>query len=434
MSRAPVLVLRFAAGPRVRVRHRLPLVLALVVAGCDALLTSAPEAGDVMDGPIDGLTAPELAAFAAGDAQFERRFTATTGLGPIFNNVSCGACHPGDGRGRAEPEFFNIVMRVNLAELAVSNPRDEKGRLFEFDAPVLQRRALPGAEPHPVPPQTSVSQRLPPPVFGLGLIEAIPDEAILVHADPDDADGDGVSGRPHWVTPPPWVPSTEPGAGTGAGGSQALGRFTRKARASTIFEQVTDAYHKDMGITSEFLAVENVNRMASTPTIAFDRVPDPEVTAEEIQQVVFYLRTLAPPAPGAMTPRRLEGEALFGEVGCADCHVPELRTGPHRVTALADRSVALYSDLLLHDMGDVLADGVPDADARAREWRTAPLWGLRVMRDFLDGDGFLLHDGRARSVEEAILLHGGEAQRSRDAFAELDPAARAALLDFVESR
>lgn len=321
-------------------------------------------------------------------------------------------------------------MRLNLAELAALKPRDEQGRRFEFDAPVLQRRALPGAEPHPVPPRLSISRRLPPPVFGLGLIEAIPDAAILAHADVDDADGDGVTGRPHWVTPPPWVPSTEPGSG----GTQELGRFTRKARASTIFEQVTDAYHKDMGVTSEFLAVENVNRMASTPTIAFDRVPDPEVTAEEIQQVVFYLRTLAPPAPGELTLRRREGEALFGEIGCAVCHVPELRAGPHRVAALSDRAVPLYSDLLLHDMGEALADGVPDADASASEWRTAPLWGLRVMRDFLNGDAFLLHDGRARSVEEAILLHGGEAQRARDAFTGLDAAGRAALLDFVESR
>lgn len=429
-GRAPARLRTFGAALRVGARPFLALGLALLVGACDALLTAAPEAGDVMDGPIDGLTPAEMAAFVSGDEQFERRFTAATGLGPIFNNVSCGGCHPGDGRGRPEPEFFNVVLRLNLAELAASDARDEKGRPFEFDAPVLQRRALRGAEPHPVPPRLSISRRLPPPVFGLGLIEAIPDAAILAHVDVDDADGDGVSGRPHWVTPPPWVPSTEPAAGE----SRALGRFTRKARASTIFEQVTDAYHKDMGVTSEFLAVENVNRMASTPTIAFDRVPDPEVTTEEIQQVVFYLRTLAPPAPGELTPRRREGEALFSEIGCAVCHVPELRAGAHRVAALSERSVPLYSDLLLHDMGEALADGVPDDDASAREWRTAPLWGLRVMRDFLNGDAFLLHDGRARSVEEAIVLHGGEAQRSRDAFAGLDAAGRAALLDFVESR
>jgi CxxC motif-containing protein (DUF1111 family) len=397
------------------------LALALPAVGCDALLTAAPDPADVLDGPVDGLTSAELAAFALGDAQFERRFSPAAGLGPIFNNVSCAGCHSGDGRGRAEPEAFNIVMRVNLAE---------QGGGYDFDSPEIQRRALPGAEPEQVPVGVPISRRLPPPVFGLGLIEAIPEAAILAHADAADADGDGISGRPHWVTPAPWVPTTEPGAGAGP----RLGRFTRTARVSTIFEQVTDAYHKDMGITSEFLAFENVNRMASTPTLAFDRAPDPEVTAEAIQQVVFYVRTLAPPAPGELTPRRREGEALFGSIGCAACHVPELRTGAHRVAALSNRPVALYSDLLLHDMGEELSDGVPEGDASAREWRTAPLWGLRVMRDFLDGDAFLMHDGRARSVEEAILLHGGEASASRAAFAALDAAGRAALLDFVESR
>jgi CxxC motif-containing protein (DUF1111 family) len=395
--------------------------LALLPCACDSLLTSAPDPADVLDGPVDGLTAAELAAFTLGDAQFERRFSPTAGLGPIFNNVSCAGCHSGDGRGRPEPEFFNIVMRVNLSAL---------GGRYDFDSPEVQRRALPGAEPEPIPTGVPVSKRLPPPVFGLGLIEAIPEATILGYADPDDADGDGISGRAHWVTPAPWVPTTEPGSGAGP----RLGRYTRNARVSTIFEQVTDAYHKDMGITSEFLPFENVNLMASTPTLAFDRAPDPEVTAEQIQQVVFYVRTLAPPAPGEMTARRRDGEVVFAEIGCASCHVPEMNTGAHRVTALANRPVRLYSDLLLHDMGEALSDGLPEGDASASEWRTPPLWGLRVMRDFLDGKAFLLHDGRARSVEEAILLHGGEAQRSRDAFAGLDPAHRAALLDFVESR
>jgi CxxC motif-containing protein (DUF1111 family) len=392
-----------------------------LVGGCDTLITAAPDPADVLDGPLSGLTAAELAVFALGDAQFERRFSPAAGLGPLFNNVSCAGCHSGDGRGRAEPEFFNVVMRLNLAALPAG---------YEFDSPEIQRRALPGAEPEVAPVGALISRRLPPPVFGLGLIEAIPVDRILAHADSADADRDGISGRPHWVTPAPWVPPTEPGSGR----LPRVGRFTRTARVSTIFEQVTDAYHKDMGITSEFLAFESVNRMARTPTLAFDRTPDPEVTAEQIQQVVFYVRTLAPPEPGEMTAQRREGESLFGEIGCASCHVAELRTGPHPISALADQPVRLYSDLLLHDMGDGLSDGVPEANAAAREWRTTPLWGLRVMREFLNGDAFLLHDGRARTVEAAILLHGGEAQRARDAFARLSPAARGALLDFVESR
>ena len=135
-----------------------------------------------------------------------------------------------------------------------------------------------------------------------------------------------------------------------------------------------------------------------------------------------------------MSETRQQGQALFTAVGCAACHTPEMTTGPHPVSALANQPVRLYSDLLLHDMGDALADNLPDRNATGREWRTAPLWGLRVMRDFLDGDVFLLHDGRATSIEEAILLHGGEAQAARDAFAALSDAERAALLDFVGSR
>jgi CxxC motif-containing protein (DUF1111 family) len=396
------------------------LILAIGTAACDAVLTAAPDAGDVLDGPVDGLTPAEAAAFALGDERFEERFSAAMGLGPIFNNLSCASCHGGDGRGRLQAEFSNVVQRMDGAHAEA---------LGEGSATV-ERRAIPGAEPETAPAGAALSHRLPPPVFGLGLIEAIPEATILALADPDDADGDGVSGRAHIVAAAPWVPPTEPGSGPGP----RLGRFTRKARVSSILEQVADAYHKDMGITSDFLAVENENRRASVPTVAADRVPDPEIPAEVVQQVVFYVRTLAPPAPGEMTPRRVEGEATFHAIGCATCHVPELHTGTSPVAALANRPVRLYSDLLLHDLGEALADGVADGDASPREWRTAPLWGLRVMRDFLDGEAFLLHDGRARTVEEAILLHGGEAAGARGRFTGLAAAAKAALLDFVESR
>ncbi|MEX2584083.1 MAG: di-heme oxidoredictase family protein, partial [Gemmatimonadota bacterium] len=164
------------------------------------------------------------------------------------------------------------------------------------------------------------------------------------------------------------------------------------------------------------------------------RVADPELPEAEVLAALAYVRMLAPPAPGEMTPRRRQGEQLFLEIGCASCHVPELRTGPSTIAALSDQPVRLYSDLLIHDMGDGLADGRPDGDATGREWRTTPLWGLRVMRDFLNGDAFLMHDASARTVEEAILLHGGEGQAARDAFAGSSAEARDALLDFVESR
>jgi CxxC motif-containing protein (DUF1111 family) len=390
--------------------------LALGIGACSRLLTTAPDPGDTFDSPLDGLSASELAVFAQGDEQFGRAFGPAEGLGPIFNNVSCASCHSGDGRGRPE----NGLTRFSGA---AGEPVPHLG------GPQIQDRSVPPAEPEQLPPGALSSRRMPPAVFGMGLIEAIPVDTILAHADPNDADGDGISGRPNFVTPAEFVPASEPG-----GQAPALGRFSRKAQVSTILQQTVGAYREDMGITTDFEPTEAVNPLASTPTLAADQVADPELPASAVSQVVSYLRMLAPPAPGGMTPERELGRQRFQSVGCAGCHVPVLRTGASSTRVLAHREVALYSDLLLHDMGDGLADQRPDGDADGREWRTTPLWGLRLMQQFLNGQAFLLHDGRARSIEEAILLHGGEAQQARDAFAALPAADRSALIDFVGSR
>jgi CxxC motif-containing protein (DUF1111 family) len=393
------------------------VVAGLAVAACDGLVTQAASDGDVFDAPVPGLTDAEMAAFARGDAEFSRRFAPSSGLGPIFNNVSCFACHSGDGRGRLD----NSLQRIGSVT---------DDFLTHLGGPQIQDKSVPGAEFERVPDGIPVSVRLPPPVFGMGLIEAIPEQAILARADPDDADGDGISGRPNLVHAAEYVPATDPGGGP----AERLGRFGRKAQVGALLQQVVEAYHQDIGITSDFQPVENGNPLSSVPAEAADGAVDPEVPAATVRAVVHYVRALAPPGPGVMTPRRDEGRTLFATAGCASCHVPTLRTGQHQIRGLSDVDVTLYSDLLLHDMGDALADGRPDGAATGREWRTTPLWGLRLMRQFLNGDAFLMHDGRARSVEEAILLHGGEAQRARDAFAALTPAQRTALLDFVESR
>jgi CxxC motif-containing protein (DUF1111 family) len=390
---------------------------------CDVLLTAAPDPGDVLDGPLPGLTTEELAAFIRGDEAFGRQFSPAEGLGPIFNNVSCAACHSGDGRGHLRNAFIRFSLDDDLVP--------------HLGGPQLQDKAIPGALPEQLPAGVQTSVRLPPPVFGVGLIEAIPEATILGLADPNDANGDGISGRANFVVPGDFVPFDEIGGflpADSGGGKPQLGRFSRKAQVSSLLLQVAKAYQEDIGITNDFLPVENKNPLASKATEAADRVPDPELPADEVHAVLAYIRTLAPPAPGRLTARREEGQALFASVGCASCHVPELRTGPSTIAALSNQPVQLFSDLLLHDMGEGLADHRIDGDATGREWRTAPLWGLRVMRDFLDGEAFLLHDGRARSVEEAILLHGGEAEKSRDDFAALPAEAQAALLDFVESR
>jgi len=391
--------------------------LALVLVACSELLTSAPDAGDVFDGPLDGLSPTELAAFVRGDEEFGRRFSPAVGLGPIFNDVSCAACHSGDGRGRPG----NALTRIG-------SPDDDMFR--SLGGPQIQDRAIPGALAEHVPAGVAISLRLPPPVFGVGLIESIPESTILLRADPNDTDGDGISGRPNWVTPPAWVPVTEPGGGAVA----RIGRFGRKAQTTSILQQTVEAYLQDMGITTDFLSVENRNPLAGNPHDAVDMVPEPEATSGTVFAVVNYLRLLAPPAPAMPNANLDRGSVVFGDVGCAACHVPTLQTGTVAVAALSNRPVTLYSDLLLHDMGDALADHRPDQGASGREWRTTPLWGLRLIRQFLNGEAFLLHDGRARTIEEAILLHGGEAQRARDKFNALNPADRAALVDFVGSR
>ncbi len=398
-----------------RVAGPLVALLALAIAGCGVLATDAPDPGDVFDGPLDGLSIEERAAFVEGDEEFGRPFAPAEGLGPIFNNVSCASCHSGDGRGRPA----NALTRFSVA-----------GDPFALGGPQIQDKAIPGAVREFLPAGAEVSVRLPPPVFGVGLIEAIPDSVILAYVDSLDADGDGISGRPNWVMAPAFVPADEPGGGPGP----RLGRFSRKAQVSSLLEQTTAAYHQDMGITSDFLPEENFNPQAGPAGRSADRVADPEIPARTVRAVVNYLRMLAPPAPGVDTPERLRGGVVFDSIGCARCHVPALRTGASGIAALANRSVPLYSDLLLHDMGPGLADNRPDGSAGGTEWRTAPLWGLRLMPRFLNGDVFLLHDGRARTIADAINLHGGEAQGARDRFVALAAGDRAALLAFVGSR
>ena len=322
--------------PRDLIRKRaLSAIAALLLIACSDLLTSAPDAGDVFDGPVDGLTSIELAAFVRGDEEFGRRFAPATGLGPIFNDVSCAACHSGDGRGRPG----NALTRIG-------SPDDDMYR--SLGGPQIQDRAIAGALAEVTPSGVAISLRLPPPVFGSGLIESIPESEILSRADPNDVDGDGISGRPNWVTSPGWLPASEPGGGA----SPRIGRFGRKGQTTSILQQTVEAYLQDMGITTTFLSVENRNPLAGHPHDAADLVPEPEAASGTVFAVVNYLRLLAPPAPAQPNALRDQGAVLFTDVGCASCHVPTLQTGTVAVAALSNRPVTLYSDLLLHDMGD----------------------------------------------------------------------------------
>ncbi len=242
----------------------------------------------------------------------------------------------------------------------------------------------------PLHPATARGLRTPPSLIGLGLLEAVPEDEILAWADPDDVNGDGVSGRPNRVRDP-------------VTGQLALGRFGWKATQPTVRSQSATAFAEDLGVTST----------AS------------ELTDHNLDRVAFYLKALAVPARRDWTePEVVHGQRLFSEVGCGSCH-------RSRIEVSGD-VIRPYTDLLVHDMGHSLADGVVEGEASGREWRTAPLWGLGLL-ETVSGPVGLLHDGRARTMEEAILWHGGEAAVSRDGFRSLSETDRQALLAFLQS-
>jgi len=377
-------------------------------------MTETPSDDDLFDAPLPDLSTELNIMFSRGDEGFERAFAIEEGLGPVFNNVGCASCHSGDGRGSNDNVFLRFSRGNDL--------------IPEEGEPQLQTQAIPGVSPEVLPEGVDFSPRLPPPVFGVGLIEAIPVETIVANADEDDADGDGISGRANWVLAAEYVSDHEIGGGAG----MQLGRFGRKASVSSLLQQTVAAYHQDIGLTTDFAPVENNHPRGSGNALG-DAVADPELSGSDVQDVVFYIRLLTPPAPSDETATVQRGKELFNQVNCASCHTPYMTTGLHSIPQLSEKEAWLYSDLLVHDMGPELADNRPDGMATGQEWKTAPLWGLRVAGDFLDNPGYL-HDGRASSVEEAILMHGGEAEASKDAFDQLPASDRSALLEFVKSR
>jgi CxxC motif-containing protein (DUF1111 family) len=395
------------------------------------------------------------------------------GLGPLFNAKSCQTCHIKDGRGHPprrngedgdavsmlmrlsvpgdplppEKEAFGVLTDVRpeptygtqLQDLAIQGHAAE-GRIrvsyMESTVTLAGGQKIRLRKPAftvtdlgygPMGPDTQFSPRIAPPMIGLGLLEAIPQNDLLARADPDDKDGDGVSGRPNWVKE----------EGTPA----LIGRFGWKAGNAAIAQQTAEAFAGDMGISSPLLGKPSGDCTQKQPFCTGapngNTPPDSgaEVNTELFDLVVFYSRNLGVPVrrnPKAETV--LRGKAVFGAIGCASCHVPSHLTGeatpdnPH----LSRQRIWPYTDLLLHDMGDGLADNRPEREANGREWRTPPLWGVGLTQT-VNGHSFFLHDGRARNLLEAILWHGGEAERAREAFAKLPKANRDALIAFVNS-
>lgn len=382
-----------------------------ILASCRKLGPKAPEESNILDGPVEGLTPEQNARFVRGDIAFnDKIFTAGNGLGPIFVATSCGACHAGDGKGHP----FTTLTRFGQT--------DSTGNKFlHAGGPQLQNRAIPGYVPEELPPGATSSRFLPPANTGLGYLETVPDEDILAMADPFDADNDGISGVPNWEHIPSYI---KPKNGAITRNGKYICRFGKKSGAYNLLHQTVNAYNQDMGITSLYAPVDPF-----TGTLS-----EPEVSAEEIHDVVFYLQTLkAPVQRNARKAQVQRGKALFKAIGCEKCHRETLRSGPSDVAALDQKEFHPYTDLLLHDMGPELDDGYTEGTALTSEWRTPPLWGLGLSKNSQGGQYYLMHDGRAKSIEEAILLHGGEGKDSRAKYRQLTDPEKAELIEFLES-
>ncbi|MBL9077079.1 MAG: thiol oxidoreductase [Planctomycetes bacterium] len=405
--------------------------------------------------PSPLLGAEDRRAFAVGNALFRANWVTAPasaagldGLGPLFNARSCSSCHLHDGRSRppepGDAERHGLLVRIGVRqpdgedrphpaygtqvqdaaiagvaaearveiEWVASTGRYGDGEAFELLAP---RYALSELGDGPLGADVVFGGRTAPHLVGLGLLEAIPAAALLALEDPDDRDGDGISGRAHRLA------------------GDVLGRFGWKATQPTVHAQTAGAFVHDMGVTSSLHPHEPLTE-PQRRRITAPNGGTPEIGDLQLDRVVFYARTLAVPAPrDAEAPAVAAGRAHFAAFGCAACHVPEWLTGPVAFhAAFGGQTIRPYTDLLLHDLGPGLADGKHDGSASPAEWRTPPLWGLGLV-PVVNGHERLLHDGRARGLAEAVLWHGGEAEPARERFRLAPRAQRDELLAFLRS-
>ena len=394
-------------------------VLVLVGApGSIRLLTA--QTGSLASVPLPNLPPELLANFNEGRRRFLATETAETGLGPVFNDTSCVACHSipiAAGSGQSETTFVTKFGRVGLQEsdrFGVQTPSMPFNGLLNMGGPTIQRRSI--AEELPdcrlagevVPREaTAVGARQPSPLFGLGLIQAIPETEILSRADPTDANRDGIAGRPNTA-------------------NGILGRFGWKASVATVADFVGLALVNELGITNLLYPNELAPQGRPIPPKC-KRTPDLEdADGGRLLNITAYLTYLSPPPRGPITDAVRRGESVFTKIGCAACHTPAMKTGPNSNPALNEVEVALYSDLLTHYVGVPLDDRIPDGDVGGGRWRTPPLWGLRARK-------YYLHDGRTSDLTQAIALHGGEGLMARDAFVALNPKVQADLIAFLQS-
>lgn len=388
----------------------LAIIISCAVA-CNKMMPPLPKNHETLDGPVEGLTYEENRRFLSGDVAFnEEVFTTSKGLGPIFVATSCGTCHAGDGKGHP----FSTLTRFGQ--------RDTFGNQFlHLGGPQLQNRALPGFQPEQLPPGASYSRFTPPANTGLGFLELVAEADLLAMADPDDVDGDGISGVPNWKELPSFI---DPPQNAISRNGKYIHRFGKKASAYNLLHQTVNAYNQDIGITSTF----NSRDVYSGENI------DPEIADATVRDVVFYLQALKAPVPRETDNAEvIQGKYLFDQIGCAACHKPSLQTGYSPIAALSFKTFFPYTDLLLHDMGPGLDDGYTEGSATTSEWRTPALWGLGLSPQSQGGSFFLMHDGRASGIEEAIMMHGGEGEQSSGRFTMLSASEKKALLKFLNS-
>ncbi len=402
---------------------------------------------------VGGLSARDARVHTLGDLAFESAFVAAPapvngGLGPVFNNVSCISCHHNDGKGSPTAGLRNssMLFRISipgqneyggpmpvpgfgtqLQDMALLGTRPEAKVNISYEnfavayddgEKVQMRRPVYSiTDPYTTYTGTAFSPRMAPPVFGVGLLENIPEATLLSFVDENDRDGDGISGKANYV----YSPVTK---------RRQIGRLGFKSNTADVLHQTASAFQQDMGITSYLLPQESCFGQPQYMRLS----NQPDIPDSTLQAVAFYLRTLAVPARRDVAdPTVLRGQQIFNQLNCSGCHKPVIRTGVHQTMLfLSNQRIQPFTDLLLHDMGADLADGFTDNYATGSEWRTMPLWGIGLF-ERTNGTAFYLHDGRARSIEEAILWHGGEAERAKEAFRKLPKTDRAALLRFVKS-
>ena len=412
--------------------------------------------------PASGLDRMDRLLFFVGNSFFNQNWvtapsstTARDGLGPLFNSRSCAGCHFKDGRGRP-PEFtgeastgFLVRLSVpgkdihhapiaepgyggQLQDQAIQDVAPEglvqidyeeisvefaDGSTYSLRRPTYTLIDLAYGDLHP---ETMLSPRVANQMIGMGLLEAIPEETLLLWTDPNDADRDGISGRPNYV----WDVYNS---------RLAVGRFGWKANQPHLLQQVASAFAGDIGITTGLFP----NRSCAEPQKACQQAQqggEPEIDDDDFLKVVLYASSLSVPARRNWDDETvLRGKQIFNDAGCVKCHIPKVETGIHpTIPALSRQTIYPYTDLLLHDMGDDLADGRPDFQARGNEWRTPPLWGIGLF-ETVNGHTNYLHDGRARNLLEAVLWHGGEAVTAKEYILLLSSEDRDALIEFLRS-